>query len=72
MAELQTKEQHAESCCGDHSSHTHLGCCSEGKDVCSTCDGSGVVVENAGMCGGCEICGSREEREVPCPDCSAE
>ena len=31
------------------------------------CDGSGITVENPGCCGGCEICGTREEREVPCP-----
>ncbi len=43
MAEKQTKEQHAPSCCGDHSSHTHLGCCSEGEEVCETCGGTGEV-----------------------------
>lgn len=31
------------------------------------CDGSGVTVENAGCCGGCDRCGSREEKEVTCP-----
>ena len=39
------------------------------EEVCSTCNGSGIMVENAGMCGGCEVCGNREEQEVPCPDC---
>lgn len=38
-----TKEdtEHAKDCCGDHSSHTHLGCCSEGKEeeVCELCGG---------------------------------
>ena len=41
----------------------------ETEEVCSTCGGTGVVIENAGCCGGCEHCGNREEREVPCPDC---
>lgn len=31
------------------------------------CDGSGVTVQNAGYCGGCERCGSTEEKEVHCP-----
>ncbi len=31
------------------------------------CDGSGVITKNAGMCGGCETCGSTEETQEPCP-----
>lgn len=23
--------KHSKNCCGDHSGHSHLGCCSEGK-----------------------------------------
>lgn len=38
-------------------------------EKCSTCNNEGKVVENAGYCGGCEICGSIEERLVDCPDC---
>lgn len=41
----------------------------EEDDVCGTCGGSGIVVENAGACGGCERCGSSEEVERSCPDC---
>ena len=37
---------------------------------CFTCEDTKVVISNAGMCGGCERCGSNEERETPCPDCS--
>lgn len=37
---------------------------------CPTCEGNGVVIINAGCCGGCDICGSAEEKEVSCPDCS--
>lgn len=36
------------------------------KKVCPDCNGTGVVVQNAGMCGGCEKCGNREETEVAC------
>ena len=39
---------------------------------CLTCDGHKVVVQNAGYCGGCEICGNIEEQTVPCPDCCPE
>ena len=38
-------------------------------ELCGTCEGTGVVVQNPGYCGGCERCGSIEEKEVPCPDC---
>lgn len=36
--------KHTENCCGDHASHTHLGCCSENKqepeeNVCELCGG---------------------------------
>lgn len=43
---------------------------SEKEIKCTTCEDTGLVVENAGCCGGCDQCGSREEKEVPCPDCS--
>ncbi len=39
------------------------------KKVCNTCEGLGVVMENAGACGACEFCRGREEKEVPCPEC---
>ena len=38
-------------------------------NVCGTCMGTGKVTENAGKCGGCDICGSDDEMEVECPDC---
>lgn len=46
----------------------------EANEPCplSICDGSGVTVINAGMCGACEICRDREETEVPCPHLSKE
>lgn len=31
------------------------------KENCEVCNGSGIYVENAGMCGGCEVCGNKEE-----------
>ncbi len=33
---------------------------------CEFCDGTGVIVKNAGMCGGCEVCGDKEEKQTPC------
>lgn len=36
---------------------------------CYTCEDTGVVTINPGYCGGCEYCGSLEEKEVPCLDC---
>ncbi len=35
------KTNHGEDCCGDHTAHNHLGCCSEGKEeeVCEDCGG---------------------------------
>jgi hypothetical protein len=41
------------------------------EEVCDECNGSGIVTENAGYCGGCEVCGSTEARDVPCPKCRA-
>lgn len=41
----------------------------EEEAKCFTCDGEGIVTQNAGYCGGCERCGSTEEKEVECPDC---
>lgn len=40
------------------------------EEMCATCEGRGTIVVDAGYCGGCETCGSREEHEEPCPSCS--
>lgn len=36
---------------------------------CPLCAGTGEVIINPGMCGGCEVCGDKEERIEPCPEC---
>ena len=33
---------------------------------CDECSGTGEVLVNAGYCGGCEVCGSREEHMEKC------
>lgn len=38
---------------------------------CYECLDTGMVTVDAGYCGGCEICGSREEHETRCPFCNA-
>lgn len=47
--------------CGDECTLTWPPC------PLNICDGSGITIENAGYCGGCDTCGSREETEKPCP-----
>ncbi len=39
---------------------------------CHECYDTGLVTVNAGMCGGCEVCGSAEEHEVRCPNCNSD
>ena len=38
---------------------------------CFECLDTGFVTVDQGYCGGCEVCGSREEHEVRCPYCNA-
>lgn len=40
------------------------------NETCFMCDGTRKVIKNEGYCGGCEKCGSTEEEEVACPECS--
>lgn len=38
-------------------------------ELCEYCEGTGQILENAGMCGSCDVCGSNEEHEEQCPHC---
>lgn len=38
---------------------------------CLECFDTGLIIVDKGYCGACEVCGSREEHEVPCPYCNS-
>jgi hypothetical protein len=38
---------------------------------CLECLDTGMITVDAGYCGGCEVCGSREQHEERCPHCNA-
>jgi len=37
---------------------------------CYECLDTGMITVDAGYCGGCEVCGNREEHEERCPHCN--